>query len=785
MFKIEYKPYSISDAGDILREAVKNGIHKNNQRISFYNIVAAFDIETTSFTDDSDIQDTSIYRAIISYKIRVPETKHYKELMKSYRSILTYRLNKGTSIEYCYEDLRQEFGVDLFPELDNPEDMLDHILRIYEMYKPRPVMNDKRSIMYVWQLAIDGRVIMGRTWDEFIELMDYITEELATSKYQRLLIYVHNLAFEFQYIRKLFEWEKVFAIDKRKPIYALTTSGIEFRCSYILTNYSLEKLGDQLHKYHIRKLAGYLDYSKPRHQCTPLTEQEIQYCVNDVLVVSAYIKEQIEAEKYIYKIPLTCTGYCRRYVRKNCLYNSDKHSWKKQAQQYHALMKSLTISDADEIEQLMRAFQGGFTHAASEYSTFTMTDVSSIDFTSSYPAVMLSEQFPMSIGKKFKPKNIEEFRHLLDSYCCLFDVRFYGLQQIYPYESYIPTYKGFLKEGVVDNNGRLYSAQVFCMTCTDIDFKLIEKLYKYERIDISNMRIYERGYLPIEIINSIIKLYKDKTTLKGVADKEVEYMVSKGLLNSCFGMIVTNIIRDVITYDTDWTVKSDDPDEQLERYNKSRKRFLFYPWGVWVTAYARRNLWTGILEFGEDYIYSDTDSIKGLNIKEHQEYIERYNANIELKLKTMCDYYCINYEEELLPRTIKGEVKPLGVWDFEGTYQKFKTIGAKRYITLKDGELSITVSGINKHTAVPYLIDKYGIDGAFEAFDDTLHIPADANGKLTHYYIDDEYEGYITDYTGITARYKAPSGIYLEKTGYDFDIKEDYIKFLKGVFITK
>ena len=705
MFKLEYKPYSVDDLDNILDEAIKEGTQTNNQNITYYKIVFAFDIETTSFIGP---------------------------------------VCKG----------------------DN---------------------NEKRSIMYIWQLAINGRVIVGREWSEFIEVMDRITQRLELAKYTRIIIYVHNLAFEFQYIRYMFKWHKVFAIDKRKPVYAITESGIEFRCSYILTNYSLEKLGDQLTKYKVSKLVGDLDYTLARHPKTPLTTQELQYCINDVLVVSAYIKEQIEKERYIHKIPLTCTGYCRRFVRKNCLYGTVFKLWRKQFRDYHNFIKGLQIRSIDEYKQLKRAFQGGFTHAGAFWSNLIISNVDHVDFTSSYPYVLLSEKFPMTTFMDVDASKISkaEFENYLKCYACLFDCRIYGLRPKVEFENYIPVYKCFLKVGVIENNGRVYSADMIATTLTEVDISIINACYTFDRIEVFNMKVAEKGYLPIEIIKSIIKLYSDKTTLKDVEGKENEYIVSKGLLNSVFGMMVTDIVRDDIIYIQDWSSEKADEQKQIDKYNKSRRRFLYYPWGVWCTAYARRNLWYGIMECAGDYIYSDTDSIFFVNVEAHKDFIARYNALCETKLRHMCEHYGLDYDTDLVPKTVEGVPKPLGVFDWEKHIDKFKTLGAKRYMTLIKGDLSITVSGVNKKCAVPWLLEKCGPDGAFEAFEEGLIVPEDATGKLTHYYIDKPYEGTITDYKGQAYYYKALSGVYLEKTTYQFDISTEYINFLKGIFYTK
>lgn len=714
MFKIDERPHDISELDAILDEAMQEGKQTNNQNITYWKIVFAFDIETTSFTD------------------KVTKTDH----------------------------------------------------------------NEKRSIMYIWQLAVNGRCIIGREWSEFLYVMNHIAEKLELSKYTRILCFIHNMAFEFAYIYKFFEWHKVFAIDKRKPIYGITTSGIEFRCSYILTNYSLAKLGDQLHKYKVSKMVGDLDYSLIRTPLTPLSDKELQYCINDVLVVSAYIKEQIEKEKFIYKIPLTCTGYCRRYVRKKCLYGDMFRDWRKQFRNYHNFIKGLPLT-YELYLQLHRAFQGGFTHSSMQWSVLTINNVQHLDFTSSYPYVLLSEMFPMTAFKDIDASKITkaQFENYLKKYCCLFDCKIYNLKQKPDAESYIAVHKCFLKAGVIENNGRVYSASCVTMTLTEVDLQIINACYDFDHIEVSNMKISEKGYLPIEIIRSIIKLYKDKTELKGVKDKENEYLVSKGLLNSIYGMMVTDVVRDEIVFkDNEWSIKDADPAKDIEKYNKSRRRFLWYPWGVWCTAYARRNLFYGILEFcnlgkgdklAGDYIYADTDSIFCTNIEAHKDFIDRYNKLCEKKLRTMCDHYGLIYEDELLPKTIKGVVKPIGVWDREPDIQKFKTLGAKRYMTYIDGELSITVSGVNKKTAIPWLLEKVGVEGAFEAFEEGLIVPEDATGKLTHYYIDKPYEGDITDYQGKHYHYYAHSGVYLEKATYCFDISNDYINFLKGVFYTK
>lgn len=637
----------------------------------------------------------------------------------------------------------------------------------------------KYAFMYIWQFCIDGIIIIGRTWGEFIDMSNRLVKLYGLNDDRHIIIYVHNLAFEFQFMRKYFKWKKIFSNDERQPIQAITESGIEFRCSMILSGYSLKKLGDELLTYKVEKAVGDLDYNLIRHTSTPLTTKEIHYCINDVLVVSAYIQERIEECGKISAIPLTKTGFAREYCRNMCLYKEAKRTSKSyRDNKYVNMIKILTL-EPQVYSELKEAFAGGFTHASYLKSFKVWENVGSYDFTSSYPYVMLSEKFPMSRAFEVEPETLEQFEHYLKNYCCLFEIRLTNVLSVFDYEHYIATSKcRHIQQAILDN-GRIVSALSLEMTVTELDFDIIKRCYTWDSIEVGNMKIFTKGYLPKNFIKAILKLYGDKTKLKGVKGKEAEYLSSKGILNSLFGMCVTDICRDEVIYkNEEWGKETPDIEKALTTYNKSAKRFLYYPWGVWVTAYARHNLWTGIFEFKDDYIYSDTDSLKVLNMSNHLDYINRYNKEVEQKLKVLAEYYNLDFDL-FKPKTINGVEKIIGVWDYEGQYTRFKTLGAKRYMVEKDDEYSITVSGLNKSVTVPYLIKTY--DDIFEAFNTGLHIPEYATGKLTHTYIDNEISGTIVDYLGNEDSFISPSSVHLGGAAYDFSVTQIYLDLVFGV----
>lgn len=645
----------------------------------------------------------------------------------------------------------------------------------------------KKAITYIWTCNINGTTFIGRTWQQFVDLLNLVSETFELIKFnRRLLIYIHNLEYEFQFMRKWFDWYDMFADEKRKPLYCVTSTGIEFRCSYRLSGYALAKLATELTTYETQKMTGDLDYKLIRHSETPLTPTELKYCTQDTQVVVCYIQEEIDRNGNISKIPYTKTGYVRRYCQEQCLAiksGLDDVSRLKGIK-YRDIMQSLTLT-YDQYKMCKQGFQGGFTHANINYVNQTLTDVGSIDFNSSYPFTMVAQYFPMSSPREVKVHDMKDLMFYLENYCCLFEIQFQNIKPITTNENPISSSRCTYLKDYNLNNGRVINASILETTITELDFDIYRNFYQWDGIKIGKFYTFYKGYLPTAFVKSLVKLYKDKTQLKGVEGKEMEYMQAKAMLNSAYGMSVTDIVRDNLEYcpeavTDEWIATDETGVSQLKRYNNNPSRFLYYPWGVWVTAHARHNLFKGIIHFGSDYVYSDTDSIKALNLDRHTDFIKNYNHQVREQLQRASEFHNIPMED-FEPKTIKGVPKLIGVWEYEGTYEKFKTLGAKRYLVQENGDITFTVAGVQKKAMKEYMLKTYGLEGVFEAFSRNLDIPADSTGKLTHTYIDQEWQGYVIDYQGKPFYYREKSAIHLEPAPFKISMLDAFWDYISGI----
>lgn len=636
----------------------------------------------------------------------------------------------------------------------------------------------KSAFMYHWQINFNGWTTTGRKWNEFFSLLAEIKEIYKLSNMIRLYIWVHNLSFEASFLLPRLHITKLFATAEREPLYIETADGFIFRDSFILSGQSLEQTAKNLSIFELEKKVGDLDYNKPRNSYSQLTETEEGYCIADVTTLSAYIAEEIHAYKDITKIPLTNTGKVREYMRKHCLWKHNNSKGRDEPnREYREMIHNLRMRP-EEYKDLRRAFAGGYTHAAHGKSGKTFSDVQSMDFSSSYPGRMAEMRYPMSSGVKRYYRTWDEYEadikagKLIVSLVQIDDLR----DDRFPYEHYISRSKCLEASGVIEDNGRIVSADSIVIWLTNPDLCIIRKTYS-GKMKILKSWIYDGGYLPNEYVKCVLHFYSEKTRLKDVKGEEANYKKFKGMNNGIYGMSVTDPVNDEHDYiDGEWSTAFADIDKSIERYNKKKNRFDFYPWGVFITAWARYDLWTmGIIPLGEDYIYSDTDSVKFIHPERHKEQFVKANSIIRERIEKQCRENGIEY---FIPKTIEGIEKPLGEWDNDGRYKKFKTLGAKRYMMENTaGELEITIAGVNKEKGAEFFKEQRN---PFREFKDGLIIPKQYSGKITAYYNDKPTAAMIIDERGNAEVMTEQSSVYLEEADYHMSLSELYLAYLEA-----
>ncbi len=567
----------------------------------------------------------------------------------------------------------------------------------------------EQSVMYIWQWQFGEDVtVIGRTWDEFLDLQNRIKAVLPSDRW--LVVYVHNLSYEFQFLKGIYQFypDDVFAVASRKVVKADMWGCFEFRCSYKLTNMSLKQFTSKMMVKH-KKLSGEeFDYSQKRYPWTELSDEELEYCINDVLgLVEAVNALMARDGDTLQTIPLTSTGYVRRNA-KRAMRDGSVH---------HNFVYSI-LPDIETYRALREAFRGGNTHANRYYAGDIVENVHSADRSSSYPAVMCNCEFPMSVftpilKNDLNPEYIArciKIRHK----ALLLRIGIKNLRLRDPYWGcpYLSKDKcrNIHKAVDTEDNGRILEAEYLETTITDIDLKIIMEEYKGEIIFLQGWYASYKK-LPQPLIDEVIKYYKDKTELKGVAGQEIFYDKAKALLNSLYGMMAQDPVKHTLLFrqEGDWEEDMSLSDEEI--LGKSNgKAFLAYQWGVWVTAHSRDALERGIRLVqetpGADFIYCDTDSVKYRGTVDWSGYNDDRIAECRGSGSMATDpsgvtHYMGVFETE--------DLKDTGF-----AYRYFKTLGAKKYAYVeREGEpVHCTIAGVNKKKGGKEL-DKHGGLSAF------------------------------------------------------------------------
>lgn len=529
--------------------------------------------------------------------------------------------------------------------------------------------------LYHWQLQIglDTPTIHGRTWNDLRIMLHRLTETITEK--QTLVIYIHNLSFEWQHLRTVYDFsnDELFCTGDRKILRCyMYGRKLELRCSYLLTNMSLYAWTHKMNVAHPKLDSDPYDHEQIRYPWDELSEEELRYCRHDVLgLVEALVAQMERDGDNLKKIPLTSTGYVRRDTK------AAMARWSRLV-----LMK--IQPDPECYRALREAFRGGDTHANRYTACEILPDVGSMDRSSSYPDVLVNCRYPMSPWRRWTRLSVKELHRLKDlDMALLMRVRFTRLRL--RNKTFGDPPLSFSKCRRCDlfhlDNGRILYAESLETTINDVDLEVYQDAYEWDDMEILDGWYSAYDFLPDPLRQLIIMYYKRKTELKGVQGQELFYDLAKVLLNAIYGMMCQDVCKvDTVFNGVDFEPGPEDIEGKLAK-NKN-KAFLSYSWGVWCTSWARLRLYEAIRLAGRDFVYCDTDSVKFLGRLDLSEYNKRRIRDSKANGAYATDP--------------QGVTHYMGVFEDEGRYTEFITAGSKKYAFVKDGRLTVTVSGVNK-----------------------------------------------------------------------------------------
>lgn len=613
-------------------------------------------------------------------------------------------------------------------------------------------VNKDLNFMYVWQMCVNGEyAIMGRRWAEFKAIIDEL-DAAVKSTGAELVCYIHNLAYEFQYMRGIYDFKPsdVFLLDSRKPAKAtIPGTSIELRCSYKLSNRSLAEWTRAMGVPH-GKLAGDLDYTIIRTPSTPLEPLTVDYCVNDVVGQHECITALCAQEGVnMASIPLTATGF----VRREC----------KAALKPAASLVRRLIPSRDALDLMLKTMRGGDTHCSRYYTGLVVDNVHCYDISSSYPFTMTALLFPMA---EFRRIEVNPARLLKMARSratpIIARITLSEVEQVNPRWGfpYLARAKCRVRDGVFDN-GRILSAEWIETCVTDIDMRIIMDQYDWGELEVVECWVSQYGQLPAGYRDQILKYYRGKTSLKDVDGEEVEYAKSKNRINSVYGMTVQNPLKPECRYEAGEYVERDNMDERYEEYRS--KGWLPYQWGIWVCAHARNLLQEALKVIGDCAIYCDTDSVF---FEGDESVFETINEWRRARAKQVGG----------VAQDVKGIAHYMGVFEHDKFCARFISWGAKKYAYEKtSGELVITIAGVGKLQGAQELSRAGGITAFRPGY-----VFREAAGNCWYYNDDPTHD---IDYEG--ERITVTPNVAALPTTYEVSISDDYARVLNDIIFIR
>lgn len=532
-----------------------------------------------------------------------------------------------------------------------------------EIFKESKARNAKKYLHVTGSLVIDkgrGDIAFGnRTMSFNVEFSERFQQAIADMRRvcnqhnARLIIFTYQLTEYIDDLRELIHIEKTFTKDDGTVLVAYSDK-LEFRDAFALAGVSnIDDFG------HV------------------VTSSYKYYFIRYIELIQTFGRWALDTfvKDGVGKIPLTATGICRQEVKKALGDGDRKWIWNLFPQSpawYKFLMTYL--------------LRGGFVYSNPSYREQILKPVIGYDITSSYPAVMMHESFPMT---PFTPTE------LLHDYSRIVDIKLetqavFMIVDFYHIDAKDIPIESEKKIIEADNpcymDGKLLCATRVRVALTEVDYKMYEYYYSWQKLEVIQAFTASKSRLPEWLLEPLKKFYVQKAVLKSQKKQDTtEYNRLKILINSYFGMTIANL-----HFDND-----------ADYMHEVRNQFLSPFWGIWVAAYARRNLLVTLYNI-DDPVYCDTDSIYAIKDPHTMRVFSIYNLSM-------------HQANENLPK----EFETLGMWSpTDASDLSFKTLGMKKYIKNDGNRNKVVYSGM------PKAVQEYlaGLPDAFEQFSPELKI---------------------------------------------------------------
>lgn len=493
----------------------------------------------------------------------------------------------------------------------------------------------------IWAYAVTDienpeDVTLGNTIEGFMLWMEF---------HANARVYFHNLAFDGAFLIDYLEkngWRWV--EDKRlRSDMTYTTIISDMNQVYNITLYFTPEFKVEIYdslkviplsvramakSYGLDVLKGDLDYEAYRAPGHELTEEEIAYIRNDVIIVAKVLKLFIDE------------GLTKMTAGSNALYN-----FKQMMGGHKGFRKMFPIITDEQDDFIRKAYRGGFTYVNPRYAGKLLGEGIVFDVNSLYPSVMAScdgQLLPYGKPEWFDGEPKKNFNRPL--WVGMVTCRFTLKQDYIPCIQLKGNFRFKQTEYLSDSQGHV------TFTVTNVDWDLITEHYNVSDVE------WFGGY-SFKGSKNLFRQYVDKwIQVKNEAAREGnagQRNIAKLMLNSLYGKLATR--RDVCSRRP---VLVDDVVKYVDLEPEEREP-VYLPGGVFITSYARFKTISSAQKVYDRFVYADTDSLHLMGTE--------------------------------IPDSIKVDPFNLGEWKHESTFTQAKFLRAKCYCEQEEGKENLTV----------------------------------------------------------------------------------------------